>query len=409
MNEKRKQRVLLIAANSGTAFWRVRNPLEYLRDMNLCDMCWVQFENIPRRDRYWMEQWDTVVVHQLWNDEVAMFVQYMKSIGRRIILSVDDLINGFKIPQFIKGGQLYRDNGIVHNVHDMMVLADKIVVTQPFLAKQLEHYFELDAGKFVIFPNLPMYNWMSKMFNPNLKVENFKKRNGHLRVGIISSLSHYELDENGNQNADDLSLVVEAAKFLQMKNVNDLTWVMPVNQSKVIMDRLTPYAKVENRQMVAIRDYPTSVQKMDLDLVVVPLQKNDFNDSKSNIKLVECAALGIPTLVSDSFAYDGFIDKQYVFNNSQELADKLLWARSWSEKRYRDLIVNNYKRFYDAPSDYYGVKINGYWLEANMQLIADTFLTFNQTEQAVEQQNGIVAPKLDKQNIDGGTDDGKKE
>ena len=101
-----------------------------------------------------------------------------------------------------------------------------------------------------------------------------------------------------------------------MKNVNDLTWVMPVNQSKVIMDRLTPYAKVENRQMVAIRDYPTSVQKMDLDLVVVPLQKNDFNDSKSNIKLVECAALGIPTLVSDSFAYDGFIDKQYVFNNS---------------------------------------------------------------------------------------------
>lgn len=58
-----------------------------------------------------------------------MFVQYMKSIGRRIILSVDDLINGFKIPQFIKGGQLYRDNGIVHNVHDLMVLADKIVVT----------------------------------------------------------------------------------------------------------------------------------------------------------------------------------------------------------------------------------------------------------------------------------------
>lgn len=55
MNEKRKQRVLLISANSGTAFWRVRNPLEYLRDMNICDMCWIPFETIPRRDRYWME------------------------------------------------------------------------------------------------------------------------------------------------------------------------------------------------------------------------------------------------------------------------------------------------------------------------------------------------------------------
>jgi hypothetical protein len=202
--------------------------------------------------------------------------------------------------------------------------------------------------------------------------------------------------------------VVEAAKLLQMKNVNNLTWVMPVNQSKVVTDRLTPYGKVESRNMVAIRDYPISVQKMDLDLVVVPLQKNDFNDSKSNIKLVECAALGIPALVSDSYAYEGFIDKQYVFSNSQELADKVLWSRSWSEKRYRDLIVDNYKRFYDGQSDYYGLKLNGYWLEANMNLVADTFLSFSKNELAVS-DDGICAPKLDKQNIDGGTEDGKKE
>lgn len=127
-----------------------------------------------------------------------MFAQYMKSIGRKVVLSVDDLINGFKIPDFIRGAQMYRESGIVHNVHDMMVLADKIVVTQPFLAKQLSNYFEVDVGKFCVFPNLPLYNWLSRMFNPNLKVESFKKRNGKLRIGIISSLSHYELNEKGN-------------------------------------------------------------------------------------------------------------------------------------------------------------------------------------------------------------------
>lgn len=127
---KRNSRVLLVSqARSGTAFWRVKNPLEYLRDLNCCELVHTEIDRIPTRDRFWLEWFDLVVLHQVWSDDALMFSRYMKSIGKRIVLSVDDLINGYKIPSFISGGAPYRDNGIAHNIHDMMVIADRIIVT----------------------------------------------------------------------------------------------------------------------------------------------------------------------------------------------------------------------------------------------------------------------------------------
>lgn len=112
--------------------------------------------------------------------------------GKKIILSIDDLINGYKIPTFVTGGEQYRENGIIHNIHDMMVVADKIVVTQPFLANELAHFFEIDIKRFYLLPNLPTYDWLGRYFNPRQKVERFKARNRKLRVGVISSLSHFK-------------------------------------------------------------------------------------------------------------------------------------------------------------------------------------------------------------------------
>lgn len=90
-----------------------------------------------------------------------------------------------------------------------------------------------------------------------------------------------------------------------------------------------------------------------------------------------------------------------MFGDEKELAAKVIWAKSWSEKQYKDLVVNNYKRLFEAESDYYGRKLNGYWLETNLQLVGDTFLEFSDC--AKKDENGIVAPALKKED----TDDGK--
>lgn len=97
-------------------------------------------------------------------------------------------------------------------------------------------------------------------------------------------------------------------------------------------------------------------------------------------------------IASDSFAYEGFLDRAYMFGDEKELAAKVIWVKSWSEKQYRDLVANNYKRLFESESEYYGRKLNGYWLETNLQLVGDTFLEFR--ECVKKDENGIVEPKL---------------
>ena len=57
-----------------------------------------------------------------------------------------------------------------------------------------------------------------------------------------------------------------------------------------------------------------------------------------NIKLLECAALGIVPITSKSDAYDPFIEPTYQFETAKELADKILQVRSWNKDYFQKVI-----------------------------------------------------------------------
>ena len=71
--------------------------------------------------------------------------------------------------------------------------------------------------------------------NPVIKTRLFQQRRGHLRVGVMSSLSHYETMDMSNQTEDDFQIVVDAAKNL--KDRVKLKWVVPLSSDS------TPMAK----------------------------------------------------------------------------------------------------------------------------------------------------------------------
>lgn len=135
MNKPRRQRVLLISRNSGTGFWRVIQPLAFLRDTKICDLEWLSPEDVPTRDRLFLESFDTFVFHQAYMDDMWQLAVVVKSLGKRVIFSCDDLIVGHQIPKFIKGGLPYNDPTVMRTVHDTFTLSDKVLVTTPILAE----------------------------------------------------------------------------------------------------------------------------------------------------------------------------------------------------------------------------------------------------------------------------------
>ncbi len=57
--------------------------------------------------------------------------------------------------------------------------------------------------------------------------------------------------------------------------------------------------------MVLIRHYPAKLASLNLDLALAPVEDNIFNTCKSNLRLMEYGACGIPVICSDVECYRG--------------------------------------------------------------------------------------------------------
>src|SRR5690606_19133931 len=63
-------------------------------------------------------------------------------------------------------------------------------------------------------------------------------------------------------------------------------------------ERLRPYVH-EYHPGVAIEQYPARLAALDLDLAIAPLEDNQFNRCKSNLRLLEFGTCGFPVVCSD--------------------------------------------------------------------------------------------------------------
>lgn len=211
----------------------------------------------------------------------------------------------------------------------------------------------------MVFPNLPPSDWLGGLFNPTERAKSFSTRK-ILRIGVLSSLTHYNLDKDSAkaENAkseDDLGILLEAMSRLKERGLKDkCVWVLFTNENESIRSRIGDLANVEFRPMSPICDYPRAVANANLHLCATPLQKSEFNDSKSNIKVVECAALGIPIIASHAYPYDNCLPQFNLFTGGIELGDRIEAMMGWSESRYFNEVKDAYQRTFNQSIDYFG-------------------------------------------------------
>ena len=54
---------------------------------------------------------------------------------------------------------------------------------------------------------------------------------------------------------------------------------------------------------MAFESYPAKLASLSLDLAVAPLERNNYNMAKSNLRLLEYGVLGWPVICTDIFPY----------------------------------------------------------------------------------------------------------
>ena len=247
---------------------------------------------------------DSVLLQMPFDPQVEETLrQYRQMSSAKIIMEYDDYFvtlpasnhHRHKLPKDI-AGQLRRT----------MSLADHLVVSTPALA---DAYADFHRDIRVAENRLNPQQWGA--------LASHRRQGKKLRIGWAGGDSHQ----------GDLAIIRPLVQALQ----DEVEWVF--------MGMKPLQVRCEFHCGVPFDWYPQKLASLNLDLALVPLEINLFNECKSNLRLLELGACGVPVICSDIEPYRGQLPVTRVKNHfkhwlkaiREQLSDPQALARRGDE------------------------------------------------------------------------------
>jgi GT2 family glycosyltransferase len=295
--------------DTGCGQYRVIQPLNAMMKEGMADGV-ISFRHLLPSELERIQP-DTIVFQRPLGQEFLEFMKHAKAYSNAFkVYEIDDLITNIPIKNYFKS-QHPKDT--VKLLREGIAQVDRLIVSTPGLA---EAYSGWHKDIRIVELKLPPVWW------GDLKVTRTEHKKP--RVGWAGGSSHL----------GDLELIADVVKDL----ADEVDWVF----FGMCPSKLRPYVK-EFHSGVPIHLYPQKLATLDLDLAVAPLENNQFNDCKSNLRLLEYGSCGYPVICSNTQAFS-------------------------SSKLPVEIIKNRYKDWVEAIrshlSDPHGLKVKGHNLQA---------------------------------------------
>ena len=269
-------RILSFGTGSyGSWQYRVGQPLAALTDAGIAHCAHVPFASrpvgLPSPAAIEAMQPDILLMHNTLHDQhIDALKGYKRHNAVRVMFGQDDLM--FALPPsnpYFK--TVYKD--VKKRLRKCLDLADGVIVTTQPLADVLRGM----SHDVRVVPNyLPRSLWGAR--HP------VRRRGGRPRVGWAGAQQH----------GGDLALIADVVR----RTASEIDWVF----FGMCPESIRPYVK-EFHRGVPFGDYPAKLASLNLDLAVAPLERNRFNEAKSNLRILEYGAMGWPVVASDIHPY----------------------------------------------------------------------------------------------------------
>jgi len=232
--------------------------------------------------------------------------------GMRLIYEIDDIVFKDDIPDYNRCKEAFLDPKITASIIDIMKIMDEITVTCPFMK---EYYKEKTGNKNItVIPNYPPKFWLDRYHNRE-RIENlWEKNKKRPRILYAGSGTHIDvLHKLGGQ--DDFAHVVQAIIKARKKFKFVFKGAYPI--------ALKPFVDcgdIEYIEWSPLFELPKGIYNTECQAAFAPLTDNIFNKSKSNIKIIESGALGIPGAFQDLCTYEM---ADFKFKSGDDLINQL--------------------------------------------------------------------------------------
>lgn len=267
-------RILARTLTNGQGAIRLSTPLQALRKAGLAAECiWPQKgTREPSVAEILRLAPKTMIVQNYLNDIQLPGLQAWHSLPNRpfMVYALDDLIT-----DMAASNQMRKNIPADSRARVKYALArcDRMVVSTDFLAETYRHFIP----DIRVVPNLLEQEvW--------LPLSSKKRTSSKARIGWAGGTTHQ----------GDLLLLKEIIEETR----DEAEWVF----FGMCPDEIRPLI-AEYHPFAAFSEYPARLASLNLDIAVAPLAQIPFNQGKSNLRLLEYGALGIPVVCSDIDPY----------------------------------------------------------------------------------------------------------
>lgn len=258
----------------------------------------------------------SVTLQRQATDVQKAFLHFIKDGGRelgfKIIYEIDDIVFKEDIPDYNRCKFAFEDEKIRRTIEEMMGMVDEITVTCDFMK---EYYKNKTSNPYVtVVPNYIPKFWFDGFYDEKEVYKRYDQNKKRPLVLYAGSGTHFDVINKTGQK-DDFAHVVEDIIKARKKYKFVFMGGFPYG--------LKPY--IDNGEMlyydwVQLLDLPRGLAKIGANCTYAPLQDNNFNKAKSDIKLLESGALGMPCIAQNLCTYK---KADLTFDTGRDLIDRL--------------------------------------------------------------------------------------
>lgn len=397
--------IVYLADTSGTGIWRRIFQVDSVncigKQLNIANTT----TQTPILDQNYYRGMTSVTVQRWINDPqrdivLNFFKPVMDNNGGWLIYEIDDNMSSEFIPKFNRGRIAFEPPQIQENIRLMLNAVDFVTVTTDYLKNFYHKHYGVPLENIIAVPNLLPKWWFGDRYDVDKKLQQFSKNKAKPRIGIVSSLSHYNIDNVRQDKTGKATRLKKQPDGTQVW-VNELNEVVPEDQTIPILDDfdevcdcirstvddfqwvmfgycppkiqdLASKHKIEVHGGVPLLNYASMLENLQLQAIVAPIADIEFNRCKSFIKTMECAAIGVPLFASNYEPYSRVMDKRQLFTTGAELKDKLMKLKfgtsgEGSAGAYRKIIEQQW-RWLNSPCKEGDFQLKNFWLEDNLDI-----------------------------------------
>lgn len=350
--ENKKKKILFVARDDGgCGYFRIKQTCDWLKRAGLFDTEYA-YRN-PTTEQVLSA--DLVIMQDSGSVEAANLGKFMRENKIPYMTEFDDFVH--HISPNNQGGYLAYNPAtlFVHRSMEMSRGAAGMTVSTPQLARE---YFPYNPTIFVI----PNFLNKEKWDNPIVR-----RTDDKIRIGWCG----------GNAHADDLQMISKVLQKLIKEYKGKLifetlgmtrkefAWVFPMAPTSTddVCSNCGFEGTLHHHPGESLDDYPMVLASKGWDIAVAPVINNAFGNCKSDLKIKEYAAAGIPMVAS----------RVQPYIEAQLDGAEVSLATTFEEwyNALKELVENKIKREEIARKN--KVWIEKHWIENNLDKIAGVY------------------------------------